>query len=472
MSGQLRTLVRMDATRLAACFIVLVMLAGSASRALAIPLFGSADEIGHFDYAYQVWHGQLPDFYAGTVVDQVKGRQIPVQWVSQHPPLFYLILAPVVGPLTDAGHILIAGMLARGVNILIGGLAVCAVMFAVVRAFPHHRPLALGAGLATAMSPWMQGVSGAVYNDAFATLLCTASIGVTASVLRRGPRPSAWPLITVLACLAGLTRLSLMAVIVPCVAATAAEGVVRGKSRDRWGRLTGPAAGAATGVAVLATSGWFYARNLRLTGSITGGHPEWSAEHLGRTARDFGSLVTDFSSWSGLLGIFSTGAADPDLVFALLVLAPCAIGSVWFFSALVRRRVTARDIAIAALLGTVSVCVLAMQLKYSSGGGGLIPRYVLPIIVPLTVCISAGLTGSRKARPFLVPMWAIVAATLLLGWRRAVAVPDTSQFPTLPVAADAAMTIALTSVGIATSLLVWTSTRPIPPNRGPRPTQP
>lgn len=461
MSGQLRAFLRMDAPRLAAAFVILVMLAGSTARALAVPLFGSADEIGHFDYAYQVWHGKLPDFYQGTVVDQVKGRQIPVQWVSQHPPLFYLILAPVIGPLTDAGHVLIAGMLARGVNMLIGGLAVGAVMFAVARAFPGRRAMALGAGLVTAMSPWMQGVSGAVYNDALATLLCTTSIGVTASALRRGPRSSTWPAITALACLAGLTRLSLMAVIIPCVSAVAVEGLARGRDRDRWGRLTGPLAAAISGVAVVATSGWFYVRNLRLTGSITGGHPEWSAEHLGRTTRDLGSLATDFSSWSSLLGIFSTGTADPDVVFLLLVLAPCVLGTIWSLSALLHRRVTSRDIAVVVLLGAVSMCVVAMQFKYSSGGGGLIPRYVLPIIAPLAACISAGLTGSRRATPFLVPLWAMAAATLLLSWRRSVTAPDATQFPTLPFAADAATAITLMAAGVATALVVRTSLKPI-----------
>lgn len=67
--------------------VVFVMaLSASLARALAVPLFGSADEVGHFDYAYQVWHGRLPDFYEGVVVDQIKGQTIPVQWVSQHPP--------------------------------------------------------------------------------------------------------------------------------------------------------------------------------------------------------------------------------------------------------------------------------------------------------------------------------------------------------------------------------------------------
>lgn len=72
-----------------------LVLAASMATAWAYsqPLFGTADEAAHFDYAYQVWTGRLPVFERGLVIRPPFGFLPPVQWTAQHPPLYYLVLA-------------------------------------------------------------------------------------------------------------------------------------------------------------------------------------------------------------------------------------------------------------------------------------------------------------------------------------------------------------------------------------------
>lgn len=98
---------------------VLGLALAAAAFAAVSPLNGSADEPAHVDYAYQLWHGDFPVFEDGLVLVPEGQPSPPVQFVGQHPPLYYLLLAPVVGPLVDAGHPQAAVLSARGVSLLI-----------------------------------------------------------------------------------------------------------------------------------------------------------------------------------------------------------------------------------------------------------------------------------------------------------------------------------------------------------------
>jgi len=87
--------------RLAAGANVAAVLAFSLAWAWSLTLLRNNDETGHFDYAYQVWHGRLPVFEDGVSVKPPFASIPPVQWTAQHPPLFYVIEAPFIGPFVD-----------------------------------------------------------------------------------------------------------------------------------------------------------------------------------------------------------------------------------------------------------------------------------------------------------------------------------------------------------------------------------
>lgn len=419
---------------------------GSVSHALGSPLFESADEIGHVDYAYQVWHGSLPDFWEGPVIDQSRGAAMPVQWVSQHPPLFYAVLAPIVGPLIDSGHMLIAGAAARGVNCLLASLVVLVACWGGRRAFPNARIYALAPGLLLAASPWLHNVSGAVYNDTLAMLGVTVVIAVSLDILRNGSSSRSWSLIGLGIVIAFSTRLSAGLIGIVPLGVLTVECLIFGKGRGRFGRFSDLLYSFLCGVTVVLTIGWFYLRNVHLTGSITGGHPEWSQEHLGRTERTIGSLVADPDTWPQLLNIFGPSKGGPSIwvSFVLLLVVPVIL-SVLIVAWHKNSGPMSQNVVGGLLVVAVILSIAAMQLKYSAGGGALNPRYFLPGALPLCIAASAGFMQLKhRIGGVLLGCW-IGIWTLAYGYQQFLvpSVPLRSTFPVFGWASDATFIVML-----------------------------
>ena len=55
---------------------------------------------------------------------------------------------------------------------------------------------------------------------------------------------------------------------------------------------------------MLAASGWFYLRNLRLTGNLTGSHYDWATENQGREIRTLAEVLADPITWGRLPDLF------------------------------------------------------------------------------------------------------------------------------------------------------------------------
>lgn len=437
---------------LALISVLAVAAFSSIAHAAALPLFSSADEIGHFDYAYQVWHRSLPEFYEGVVVEQVRGTRIPVQWVSQHPPLFYVMLAPVVGPLTDSGHILIAGLAARGVNIVIGIAATAASIWAARQSFPRSPSLTLSAGLVCAATPWLRGTAGAIYNDPLAILICALLFGVTARMIRVAPSRRTWLSIMLLAAAALLTRLSLVVVVSACLLALIVEALVRGAGRRQMGRWSGITGSALTSLGIVLTSGWFYLRNAHITGSFTGRHADWGLTHMNRTTRSIAEVAFDSATWPQLIGIFGTRATGWTWAFIMLVLVPSLIGFILVGRALLHGHTTTSDRAIGLLLGVSTVLVVAMQVHYATGGGAILPRYVLPVLLPIALTIGSGLISAKAFSFVALPLWSLGAAAVLARWWQTIPDFDGTHFLTMP--RIAAVCVGLTFLAI-TSATFW-----------------
>ncbi|MCI2178776.1 MAG: hypothetical protein LKK46_07890 [Ancrocorticia sp.] len=410
-----------------------VAVCGSLAKATGTPLFNSADEIGHFDYAYQVWHGQLPDFWAGPVVSQAHGAAMPVQWVSQHPPLFYLVQAPFIGPLTDSGHVLIGGMLARLVNVVIGVLVPLVSWWGLKRAFPGDQFLVFSGSLVMASSPWLFNTSGEIYNDALATLFVTSVFVVVVDTVTSGTKRWTWPLLAFLAVGAFLTRLSAGVLAVVLFGVMTIESFVRGAQRNHCGRWSGLLYSVLIGLAVLVSSGWFYLRNYRLSGSITGGHPEWGQEHLGRTVRSVADVLLDGETWPSLLNLYTAAPKGILGSVALLFLVVCPMGMslTHRIFQIYHRQLDARTIAVYLLAWLVIAIVVAMQIVYSTSGGALNPRYLLPVLLPVSGIVADGIQSIDRIKYVLLSFWLLLWGVLEV---RSFFSPQVirSDFPALP----------------------------------------
>jgi len=407
---------------------LLFVLAASVARAFTYPPLGSADEPAHLDYVVTLWHGHLPVFEDGLTYRVPWGVQVPVQWVAQHPPLYYLLLAPVVGPLWDGGHPLLAVMAGRALSALLIAVAVPAAAWAAWRCFPGHRRLPGAAAVVTAFAGIIVQQGSSIYNDALYYPLVVLACGIAGAALRTGVTRRLLVGATLVVAAGMTTRLSfaLWAVAV-VVAFLLARNVRLWRGPAVVTRIT---AALLPVVAAAAASGWFYLRNRALTGNLSGRQAEWGLEHANRVERSATEVATDGTFWRGVFGIYR-GAVDP-LSWStwLLLLVPLLLGLAAGVTVLLggrrapevpaahahRTRPTTaqrRDRLGAALVVlmfvAVTVLLVVTEVDYVAGGGSPNTRYSMTVMPVLTIVMAAGLTWWRRASWVLVTAWIVGA---------------------------------------------------------------
>ncbi len=415
--------------------VIMAIACSAAVFAAVNPILSTHDETSHVDYGYQVWHGQLPVFEDGLVFRPPSGAIPPVHLESQHPPLYYLIIAPVVGPLIDAGHWRMAVLGARAVNVMIAVGCVGALAWAgsmVARRRRWAWAIAVPAVVAP-ISPFMR-VGGSVYSDNLTTLLTVIALGLALQIIRRGP--SRWALaLAASACAAGALSRGNFAVTLIVLTVALPIGVLlnpAASGRRRVWRAVG-AAVLPSGAALLA-SGWFYLRNIRVTGSWTGGHPEWFIANIGRRERSALSLVGSSEFWQEQLSLFRQ-TKDPALVglgrSLLLVTAVIGLAAVVFWLLRSRRAETdgpppdgprmfgleVKQLSVAAVLAAQGIGAEALQIAYTTTGGGVITRYLLPALLPIGALLAAGvLAFGRHLAGAAFLIYGCIAWGFFLNW--------------------------------------------------------
>jgi len=374
-----------------------------AAFAAVEPVNGSADEPAHVDYAYQLWHGDFPVFEDGLVVVPEGQPSPPVQFVAQHPPLFYLLLAPVVGPLVDAGHPQAAVSAARGVSLSIAVLGLLALAWAAAQ-LSDRRPwtwAVTSAAVAAPIVPFMR-VGGSVYNDNLAVLFAVVALGLTVRILRKGWSPR---LLFAVGLACGLGALSRATFVITLVAVTA--GLCLAGWRHAQGG-SGRRLGVTAGLAVLpigsalAVAGWFYRRNIELTGTWTGARSDYAQDNLGRTAQPITDVLTSSTYWQIPLDLLRQSPEHlPVLgrVLLLLLLLLALVG--WAL-----RRGFRVELGVVALLALQAIGTLALTAGYIGTGGGTAGRYLLPALFPLAAVLAAGVLAVGER----------VGAAVLLGY--------------------------------------------------------
>ncbi|WP_182046780.1 hypothetical protein [Curtobacterium sp. ME26] len=407
------------------------------------PALGGGDEPAHLDYVIDVWHGTLPVFENGLTIDPPFGVLPPVQWVAQHPPLFYWLLAPVVGPLWDDGSLYFAVLAGRAVNALFAGATVLAAAWAARRIAPRRPDVAPVAAVVVSCTSMLLLVGGAVYNDLPNVALGALALGVGATAIRRGistPLLVGATLVTTAGMLSRLTFAVFLAAVV--VSFLCARGLRPGPGP--WNGVVGRVVAAVVVLAApVAASAWFWLHNIATSGNIAGSHPEWSAQHLHRDSSTFWEVVSGSVFWRGVFGVFR-GSQPPEhsgWTWALL-LGPLVLGVVVLVVRRLRRNAlplpaprrlpgtgrrsaraaaTAQDTTTASpvrsetlvvlMVATVFVLLVLLQVAFVMQGGAPQTRYGLPMVPLLAVVMGFGLASwGRWISPVLLTVWTAVAA--------------------------------------------------------------
>jgi hypothetical protein len=276
---------------------------------VATPRFAGYDERAHLGYAALVVHGRLPTVdtpvppssFAADLDVPPRERNVldgtDDVWVANHPPLPYLLAAPFVRS-TGLGAL-------RAINLLMAAIGL-AVLAAVIRELePDLQVVWVTVGL-VALCPQFLGKMSLGYNDGTAFAASMLILWSSVSVFRRG---QSWGALLALAAgstVGVLTRASLLPLV--AIGIGCWVWVAWRRAHDLRAALVG-AGTVALGCAAVA--GWFYLRNVRLYGDLTGGDALF--DKFDRTR--YGSIVDVWTTPRWLVGLWQElwGAARPEL---------------------------------------------------------------------------------------------------------------------------------------------------------------
>ncbi|WP_424789345.1 DUF2142 domain-containing protein [Pseudactinotalea sp. Z1739] len=343
---------------------------------------------------------------AGRALD-VEG-QTRIDQMSQHPPLYYGLLAgglTAIGMAEDRWDLQLLAL--RLMSILLT-IPVVPLIAGSVRVVTDSQHLALGSATVPLFVPQFGFISGSVTNDALMVL--TGSIATYASLrVVGGDLRMRWTLLAGVAVGAGLLTKAFMAFSVPMVLLAYLFSRAEG---GQWLRRVGHAS-LAMAVA-FAIGGWWWIRNYLLYGQfqpsgmnrqpIEGGGQQPIDWYFGRA---WDMLTQSFWGRFGWLevplpGAFVVGAT-------LLALALITVG---LFNA---RRLWAEVLTIGSFAGGLIVAVAVRGLfNYQRLGQlvGLQGRYFFAAFVALTVLAALGVWGvlrrSERSAAFLNPTLVVV----------------------------------------------------------------
>lgn len=398
--------------------VLLALLGGAGFQIMSAPLLGSRDAPLHMDYAWQVYNGDLPSNPAGPEL-QVEKSLPPIQFTAHHPPLYYAILAPFIGPFIEEGNWRLATFMGRFVTLGISLLTAVALMWGAWLIAEKRKLLYAIAvpAMVTSFTMYAQ-ISGAIYSDIAVVLTSTLGLALVAAAVRYGI--TRWTLIAfaVVATLGMLSRVSFISVfgimVLSVYIATFLHLDTSWKHKIKQATLY---ALAVITPAVIA-SGWFYWHNYQISGSpIKSGLPGTAKEFLNRPYKSFRDVVTGKllyttlpynlfgRSMKGLLGSPINIIASKVVLFVTFGLA---------FAWAIKNRFSninnKTGFFIAALLGLQVVLIFGQQLFHAVGYGAFLVRYFLPMWLPLGMIMATGALAIRKLRGFGV------LAIVVTGW--------------------------------------------------------
>jgi 4-amino-4-deoxy-L-arabinose transferase-like glycosyltransferase len=273
--------------------IIFTLISIAGLYAIALPGKGTADAMLHVDYGWQVAHGQLPSFWEGSRVP-IGTTHSPVQFVSQHPPLYYLLIAPPIGYFVDHGHWQAGVAVARMITIGIGVLCVLAFAWGGwVLGGKRRAQFAVAVpAIAVSLTPFVK-VSGDVMNDTLAILMTTLSLVVTALIIQKGPTRKLVVMLAVVSILGMASRATFVSVLGLSFGGLMAGAWLHTKG-SAWKRISrGVIYIVIIASLVLLATGWFYWRNVRASGQwYRSGPQNWAATLLHRPKKSFGQVIT------------------------------------------------------------------------------------------------------------------------------------------------------------------------------------
>jgi hypothetical protein len=377
-------------------------------QALVLPPYKPLDEPRHAAYSIVLGEGRLPkmgDELPSEAMEMARLKRANTIMSANHPPLYYAIVAApiVIGSKT---HHMTAGIKVARVLTLLMAAAGLVFIFRALRQLTPGRPaLALAATAFTASVPAYVNCSSVVMNDALAFLASAALYDAGLKILLIGPNKRRWIFFYAWLAVAALSRFTTLLAIAPAVLAVCLGVLLHDPAQLVKRLLRATLAGLAAIAVVTVTSGYFYLRNYRLYGDLTGGKAIF--ELLSRKKHaPFLEQIVDIDRWFDL----------SDQMWGRLAGSVSLQGFDWagrgfFFVAGVGALILAYDerarlkalnwrsprVIATALLGLGLALVVFPIFEYTARGGGFHARYCFTMIWVAWMFVAVGLTGFRSS---------------------------------------------------------------------------
>jgi len=404
--------------------------------ALATQPFFPPDEHAHLSYGYALADGALPEIetrdnppssatWMQERIANAKDDRYRTVWVANHPPLYYLFLAPMLEVSERLDMTNVGGVMAgRLLNIGFATAAIGLVYLLAVEVTGGVRRIAATAAALVALLAQPQYTFSHAYNDGLAFLTVTLVLWAAARILRRGPTPGGTTLLAFAVAAAAATRASGLVIGVGAVAVVALteHGPLAGLARDRnrlrevvrraWPLL------APTVVLV----GWFYVRNLFLYGDF--GASSYLLRRFDRGDHEESPLrvVVDWGGWGEVydrmvghvffLDPVRISWAQIGLWRLGLVLAVVGLVIAWRTGVTGDRRPDDGQPGrlshpLLVLLGVAFGLNTLLFIQHVAGGGSPWPRYLYATLGASATLVMIGLD---RLLPRVLPIVAVLGA--------------------------------------------------------------
>jgi hypothetical protein len=397
---------------------VLAFVGGGGLSVVSVPHLLTADAPYHLDYAWQIYQGKLPQFSVGpTMPADVSMHSYHL--TGHHPPLYYGVIAPLVGPFIAAGSWEVATIIGRVMTLGIGVLSLLALAWTGWIVGGRYRKMLSVAAPAVAATfvPFVL-VSSAIYSDGLLVLMSTLAFALSALLLYRGPRPWNIVCLAIVLLLGMATRVSFTSMFGVALVAVLSSFIIHGKGTLSKNLLRGGGYAAAMGLLMVIGIGWFYYfHNFEASGSFLTNRLN-TAEHV-RRYKPFLDVITSKNLWYLVpFGLFGhslqrlEGFSLNQWLSYLVFLVGVSGSMVWFCNQKLRgffQKANLEAMAVGTMFIAYSGLVFTQQIVYATGYGMYNPRYLLPAWVVAGVVIGMGmLIWQRRG--------VIAVAAMAAGW--------------------------------------------------------
>ena len=350
--------------------------------------FYDSDEKAHLGYAHEIAEFRLPEIDRQPPVPD-SARQWQTEratartarhagvWVANHPPLHYVLTAPLIwfAEATDRAD---GGLLLmRLANTALAALGVC-FTYLLGTELAGKRRVGLAAAAIVALVPQGHTYFSRALNDGLAFTAGTALLWAAVRCLRRPTDRRDLYVLAAAAAVAAGARTATMLLAAFVVGAVALNRLALDSDETWRDRVRGAATVAVIGLAPAAVLfGWFYVRIQVLYGDV--GASSFLLDYFGRVPR--GTVVETLKSgrlWSHLYHRLASTAplswAWPR--FANIV-AVVSVGGLVTVLVTTRSSTTRRSVALC--LASIALIVVTVA-QHIAGGGNPYARYLFPVL--------------------------------------------------------------------------------------------